>query len=342
MMRLTWVSILALVISAPTLAQQTRQIPGYARSAQSTQRPTGSNQVGTNQAVVPQRGAARGHVTDQAAVAKQAAAPFPPLSPAAQAQLQQLLQSWEQQSKGTKTLDCKFRRWHYDNFGAPRGIHTTYADGVIKYAAPDKGLFRVDNLLFFKKMVGNQPQFGPIEEKFGEHWICTGEELYEMDRSKKECRIQDLPPEIRGQQIFNSPLPFVFNLDAQQIQQRFWVRLVQPPQGQNVHLVEAWPKYQEDRAQYKVVRIALDKKTFLPNALIMYAPNFHEKHAPKWDHYEFTDIKRNKILQGINQFINHFIPEKPPGDWKILRERYVPPSDLPIQQAAAPRHPAQR
>jgi hypothetical protein len=67
----------------------------------------------------------------------------------------------------------------------------------------------------------------------------------------------------------------------------------------------------------------------------MYAPNFNPKTAPRWDHYEFTNVKRNSIGQAINQFVNNFIPEKPPSSWKIFRERFSPPADLPAAQAAS-------
>jgi TIGR03009 family protein len=279
--------------------------------------------------VVAQQSSAAGN----AVVNQPATQPFPALSPAAQAQLQQLLVNWEAQSKGTKTLECTFSRWHYDMFAAPAGVHATRADGVIKYAAPDKGLFRVDRLVFYTGMVDGKPQFNPQNGQFGEHWVCNGTQLIEFDRSKEECRIQDLPPNMQGQQIFNSPLPFVFNLDAQQIQERYWVRQVEAP-NPDILLIEAWPRRQEDRAQYKLVQIALDPKTYLPQALLMYAPNFDAKTAPKWDQYEFSDVKRNAIGAGLQKFLGNFIPEKPPASWKVLRDNFVPlPDDVP-QQAA--------
>lgn len=252
-----------------------------------------------------------------------------------QQQLQEFLFAWEKQSKGTKTLDCKFKRWHYDNKGAVGNIHSTKAEGVIRYAKPDKGLFRVDDLVFYQGMVDGKPSYKSIPERFGEHWVCNGKQLIEMDRSNKKCEIQDLPPNMQGQQIFNSPLPFVFNLDARQITQRYWIRM-QATGHQNSVLVEAWPKRQEDRAQYKLVQIALDAKTFLPQALILYAPNFDPKTAPNKDQYEFSSVKRNTISAGLQKFINNFIPENPPADWKIVRNKFTPVVEPPAQQANAP------
>ncbi len=326
MMRLTWATVVAILISAPTVAQQASQVPSYAQQRQT--QPAAQNST----AATPEAHVAR---QQQPAPAAPAGQPFAPPSAAAQAQLASMLEGWERQSKSMKTLDCKFTRWHFDMFAAPAGIHATRADGVIKYAAPDKGLFRVDRMVFYAGMEGGKPQFKQQPGQFGEHWVCNGTQLIEFDRSKEECRIQDLPPQLQGQGIFNSPLPFVFNLDAQQIQQRYWVRQVPAPR-ENTILVEAWPKRQEDRAQYKLVQIALDSKTFLPQALLMYAPNFDPKTAPKWDHYEFADVNRNAIGAGFQKFLGNFIPEKPPSNWKILREKFTAPVDIPTQRAAVP------
>ena len=73
--------------------------------------------------------------------------PFPALNAAAQAQLQTLLNNWEQQSKGMKTLECSFTH-SFRYVRCTTGTICFASDGVIKYAAPDKGLFRVDQIVF--------------------------------------------------------------------------------------------------------------------------------------------------------------------------------------------------
>lgn len=269
--------------------------------------------------------AARQAAAQQPGAGKAAAAatqPFPALTPQEAAQLDQVLLAWQTQSQGTKTLECKFERWHFDLLAAPAGVHAHKAEGEIKYANPDKGLFRVDSLMFYKGMKDSKPEYGPTANKFGEYWICNGTELIEYDREAKRCNVQMLPPEMQGQQIFNSPLPFVFNLDAQQIKQRYWVRL-QPSPKPNTYLIQAYPKRQEDRAQYKMVQVVLSQ-SFEPEVLIMYAPNFHQKLAPQWDHYEFSDVKRNAASAGLRQFMGYFIPKAPPKGWEVVKESFVP------------------
>ena len=255
--------------------------------------------------------------------------PFEAPTPAAQAQLEKILQAWEHNSRGTKTLECKFDRWHYDMFAAPPGTHATKAEGVIRYAAPDKGKFKVESLAFFNGAVAGKPTYKVQPGQFGEHWVCNGTELIEFDYSKEECRVQTLPPEMRGQHIFNSPLPFVFNLDAQRIQQRYWVRQVAAPM-KGIIAIEAWPKTQADRSQYKMVKVSLDARTYLPVALEMYAPNFHSKTNPKWDVYEFSDTKRNAIAHGFSNFVGKFL-DKPPANWKVIQENFM--AETPPQQA---------
>ena len=248
--------------------------------------------------------------------------PFPELSAEAATQLQSVLVQWERQSQGTKTFEAKFTRWHYDPAGSPNPKqHARRSDGVIKYARPDRGLFRVDKMVHFAGMQEGQPVYRDNPGRFGEYWICTGENLIEMDRGAQECKIQDLPKELQGTGIIDTPLPFVFNLDAAKIQERYWVRQVAAPGG--IVLIEAWPKRQEDLAQYKMVQIALEPRTFTPKALIMYAPNFDAKTAPVWDHYEFNDVRRNSIGNGLQAFLKNFIPEKPPASWKILRDDFL-------------------
>jgi TIGR03009 family protein len=263
---------------------------------------------------------------NQAPAAGHEQQPFPALAPQEIAQLQQILAAWEQQSKGTKTLECDFKVWHFDPLAAPAGVPATIGKGVIRYAEPDKGLFRVDSKEYFTGMKEGKPEYAAQEGRYGDHWVCTGEALIEFDRGAKECRFQTLPPHIQGKQIFNSPLPFVFNLDARQIQERYWVRQVESPDKGTI-LIEAWPKRQADRAQYKVVQIALETRTFAPRMLRMFAPNFNEVHAPEWHHYEFANVKRNSVGAGITQFLKTFIDERPPNDWKVLKDVYQPAAD---------------
>ena len=339
MMHLNWIRVLTFLALAAGISQRTasgqqtttqKAVSGTVQTV-----PAGGAQPPAASAdqQVRQAGAAAAQGQQQVQPVAASGAPQAPfqLTPEQHKRLASLLLQWQTVSQNTKTLECTFHRWHFDQFAAPAGIHATKAVGVIKYAAPDKGLFKVDQLVFYKGLQAGKPQYGPQQGKFGEHWVCNGKQLIEFDRTIQQCRVQDLPPEMQGKEIFNSPLPFVFNLDAEQITQRYWVRERQAPK-EGIYLIEAYPKRQQDRAQYKLVQIALDQQTFLPQALIMYAPNFDVKTAQKYDHYEFVDMKQNAIGDRIKNFMDYFVPEKPPANWQIVRSNLV--GD--VNQAAAP------
>ena len=98
-------------------------------------------------------------------------------------------------------------------------------------------------------------------------------------------------------------------------------------------LIEAWPNGKRP-SQYKLVQIALDANLFASAPQCMHP--FHAKNAPKWDHYEFRESKRNAIGAGFQRFLGNFIPQKPPADWKIIQNNLSPGPTPGAQQAAVP------
>lgn len=265
----------------------------------------------------------QGGGSGQASQSQQPSAPFV-LSAGEQAELDQLLDAWQEQSAGTKHLQAKFRRWQFEPQTTPAAtIHKTWAEGVIKYSAPDKGLFRVDQLKTFAGVEDGKSIYRDHEGQYGEYWVCNGQELLEFDRAEKKCTIQQLPPEMQGKEILESPLPFVFNLNAELLKQRYWIRRLESPNNE-VILMEAHPKRQADRAQYRFVRIVINAKTFLPQALILYAPNFDPPKTVDYQHYEFMDVERNTLRQGLANWTRGFIEAQPPKDWTVIREKFRP------------------
>ena len=74
------------------------------------------------------------------------------------------------------------------------------------------------------------PQYKKELKQPGEWWVCNGKELMEFDRANKKCEVLELPPEMQGQAIVSSPLPFVFNLNANEMKSRYWIRELPPKQ----------------------------------------------------------------------------------------------------------------
>ena len=220
---------------------------------------------------------------------------WPPfvLTPQEQAQVEQVLLAWEQRNNKVKTFDCQFKRWVYNSvFG--RSDQPMFVDlGVIKYAAPDRGMFRVDAR--------------------AEHWISDGKSIIEYDHVTKRVIEHKLPPEQQGKAIADGPLPFLFNSTAQSLKDRYLLRIVTPRelQAQQIWL-EAYPLRLEDRKNFHHAQFIINIQGMTPNALKLFHMN-----GKDYSVYSFFGIVLNDPLRMFSG--NPFRAVTPLG-WKLVVE----------------------
>ena len=263
-------------------------------------------------------------------------APFPPLDARLQQYLEQVLGAWEKATSDIERFRCNFTRWEYDPTNGPANTHYTWSRGILRYMKPDKGLFRVDDILFYKPSADNgQAKYEAIKDRFGDYWICDGKSIHIYERNEKKVKRYDLPPEMQGVGIYQSPLPFLFGVKSQEVQSRYWIRPVPPENGSQTEVwLEAYPKGQADAANYQKVLVVLDAQEVLPKVLVVFDPNYTPQN-PQRTVFEFTERERNwTLVDRINDIIKlneEFIPAAPPKDWKIE----VTP--IQSQDAAPPR-----
>jgi TIGR03009 family protein len=264
--------------------------------------------------------------------------PFAPLSADMQKYLDSILSHWSQSTDSIDMYRCTFKRWTFE--GQPR--HTRYATGFLGYSKPDQGVFKVEELFFDKSQNNGPAAFQKVPGMFGEWWVCDGKGLHEYDESDKTVTIYELPAEMQGKNLFNSPLPFLFGVKADEIKNRYWVRpgdqLIGADGKPNepIVTVEAFPKYQGDAQNYSKVVIYLDRKEFLPISLELFMPNW-TKESDHREVFEFENRERNasffeKVQAEV--FRKQLIPMDPPKDWKVIRH----PAPLPaqVQQGIVP------
>src|SRR5262249_3703127 len=97
------------------------------------------------------------------------------MSPEEQKWVDDVLRYWESHSAKIKVFECKFQKWDYENgwLNPANGQRRerTYAEGSIKYAQPDKGLFHVERLVSIlpPNQQGAQPQAIEQSAELGEH-----------------------------------------------------------------------------------------------------------------------------------------------------------------------------
>jgi len=261
-----------------------------------------------------------------------------PLNPKQQEYLDQLLDYWEFKSSQVKRYRCKFQRWEYDPvFGPGGGKAKTYSEGIIKYSAPDKGLFRVENMLQYQPpREAGGTEYVPADKTLFEHWICDGQWVYQMDYPRERLVQTQLPPEMRGKAIGKGPLPFLFNAKAGDIKRRFWIHVITPPTATGEYWLEAVPRTQEDAGNFKKIHVIISEKDFLPQAMVLFDQSTGANSDPPHTTYRFVDREVNFsiLAEKLNLFHREFYePAVPPGWTKDVRPWNQPA--VPQGRAAA-------
>jgi TIGR03009 family protein len=208
-------------------------------------------------------------------------APFA-LTPQQQAMLESVLLAWQRESAGISRFQCTFTRYEYDGLSPTPDTPAHIDEGEIKYESPDKGLYYVKG-----ENVNGQLTEGPRTER----WVSNGMSVFEYDYEKRKLTEHPLPPELQGKAIANGPMPFLFGAKADDLNARYWLRLVEPPPGPNANqqiCLEARPKRREDAASYCRAEIILTGVNMQPTALQLIDPNGKDRTA-----FLFSKIKVN-------------------------------------------------
>ncbi|MCE5267420.1 MAG: TIGR03009 domain-containing protein [Planctomycetaceae bacterium] len=262
------------------------------------QPPNGQQQPGARQPAAPQQ-------------------PPPPftLTPEQQAEVDRVLKQWEDHNSTIKTFECDFKRWIFNVvFAAPgQQLKPQFVEqGKINYASPDKGLFRIDT----EEKDGKQ---APIDSGRAEHWLCDGTSIYQYIPAKKRVEEHRLPPELRGKAIANSPLPFIFGAEAQNLKQRYFIRLVTPPPDVNgQYWLEAYPRYQQDGANFARATFIISTKDLSPLGLELIQPN-----GKDFVRYRFDEIVINAKWRPFKG--DPFRPFTPWG-WQMVPDQTQTPA----------------
>ena len=231
-----------------------------------------------------------------------------------------LLARWEQWNAATKTFECRFKRWTYDGvFGRPDA--PKFVDlGIIQYAAPDRGLYRVD----VTEEGGKQKAIG---DDRAEQWIFTGRSIVEYNYKSRRVIEHRLPldskksPTIHGPLTISFPHPIVlFGMEmqwsvlvpfadkAETLKKHYYVREVTPAKAKDEIWLEAYPRTSQGGKFQLICRA----KDMTPVALKLCEPNGSSSVV-----YQFYDVKMNDPKSPGD---DPFQPPIPKGWMKIVDE----------------------
>jgi TIGR03009 family protein len=249
-----------------------------------------------------------------------------------QVEVDAALVAWEQRSKTIKTLKAEFTRWEYDTVfgkmddqGNPIPVQK---QGLMKYSAPDKGLYQV------------------LDEG-GEHWVCDGRSIFEFNHGKKQLIERVLPPELQGKAISDGPLPFLFGAEAEKLKRRYFIRLVTPSDVEGQVWLEGYPRYPGDAANFQRATLILDARTMLPFAIEIFLPNGKSRTVHQFDNQKVNDplgflagdFSKPKLPRGWTRVVEDpagGAQPSPGGARPAARPAAKPASQRPSRPASTP------
>ncbi len=215
--------------------------------------------------------------------------------------LWRVLEFWESHSSGIKRLEGGVVLRTYDKTFKVE----TLGQGQFFYQSPDNGRLDMNPVpkQQIKALIAKRGQPGArvrrdpngvpytLESALPEKWVCDGEKLITVREEDKSAEIIALPKELRGQNIMNGPLPFLFGLPPAEAINRFKLKLVKAPTKQEpIAVLTAFPKRRDDQKNWIKATIRLDTRTGLPSAIELIHPS-----ETKMDVYAFAEMKVNPI-----------------------------------------------
>ncbi len=236
--------------------------------------------------------------------------PLPP-------ELEQLLRDWAAASETIQRLEGEHLRRVYDMINEVEKL----SQGRFFYETPDKGRINITPVVITEKML-RQRASGEVptkKRKSGkpfdlksdqeECWSCDGLRVYEMDAAKKQARVAQLPADMQGKNIMDSPLPFLFGMPPDKAKRRFKMSLLRPIEPESgrasLHIL---PRLPQDSGNWASADVILNLKTFLPDAVQLVDPA-----GTKITVYSFSSLKVNE-----NIIIDKLIDKQDPAT------RYTP------------------
>lgn len=237
----------------------------------------------------------------------------PEMSPEMEQELDRLLTQWAQASDRIKRLEGRHFRIVYDLTFETE----SQSEGEFGYEDPDKGRIDVTPVEITEALIeARRAEVQKAKEEkrrssvrvkqngepfdlvpaLQEEWYCDGQRVFSLDVKKHEAVVAQLPSEMQGENIMDSPLPFLFGMPPEKARRRFEMAFAGgkfDPRTGKASLV-IYPNLPQDSQSWSHADVILDLKTFLPVAVQLFDPA-----DTKITVYKFRDFKVNGTLGGF-------------------------------------------
>ena len=249
-------------------------------------------------------------VQDQAAA--KIAKPTAP-DPALQREMEEILKLWEKKSVEIETLSADFERIDVNRLFKTRTLFRGQA------------VLKSPNLACLHYMKYDPAKKDPKNPKAGwsffERVVCSGDEVYDYSADTKTVSIFPMPKDQTRRAIEEGPLRFLFNMRVAEVKRRYIMDLTGKTDA--AYEIRVIPLLKEDKQAFSQAYILLNKKTFLPDAMLLYSP----EGKGNTQEYSFkTVLKNKKVDEKFFQFQEY------PGYKKIVN----PVNDDPANAVKRP------
>jgi TIGR03009 family protein len=203
-----------------------------------------------------------------------------------------LMAAWEDRSAKVKELDAEFTRQDK----SPAWQEEAEYKGRALLKSPDLAY------LEFEKFESAQKK-----HVHHERIICTGKEVFHYQTASRQIFIYPLSKEERSRALEEGPLPFLFNMKADKAKQRYKMNLLS--ENDLGAWIQILPLEKIDQESFSKVYVLLNKQKFLPDRLILWAPNGKDTQD-----YKFKTIKMNSNID-----VTNFEGKIPATGWDVVR-----------------------
>lgn len=248
------------------------------------------------------------------------------LEPAEQQELDAFLARWERFSASVNRYDVNFNVFFHDPIpGKPQDQPNRVAFGYFKYIAnPRRFVLHVEGEWQGKEQI-------KWDEKknthvFAEKIIIDEKSVHVYDYKALTVRQINVPPELIGKGIADSPLPLIFGAKADDLRRRFSMKIERfSMQVENtpVEMIRlfARPRFIEDQQEFKEIEILLFEKTLTARGLRQWDINGMSYKIYDLQH---PAINPKDIFSPLEIVKKWFTPEIP-RDWKREEINWVAP-----------------
>lgn len=223
---------------------------------------------------------------------KPAARRAPPMTAEQEQELDAYLQQWSEASGRIFRMEGDIWKHTYDQTFETEQL----SQGSFAYEQPDRGKVALTSTRATPQMLERRAndvaearkagRSSPIKLKKNgepydlsegedEEWWCDGRRIFQLQPQKKQAFVTTIPPQMQGQNIMDSPLPFLFGMPPEKARRRFEIGFNQSkspgPDATRLHLV-IYPNLPQDASAWHHANVMLDPKTWLPIAVQMYDP----------------------------------------------------------------------